>query len=211
MSLAGFIARRRAGLRAEAEAEARTSGRTDAAEPDTAVEAVAPEVDLPDPDSLVAGDDFAAFMGRAVSSQLRTRALRKLWRTNPVLACVDGLNDYDDDYRAMAAGQGPIKTTYEVGRGLKRHVERLAQIDAEAQADARTEGEAATAPDAVPALAPDPASAPDPNPAPPAATGRDDRLADGSDWPASVPQDETEEFPRTAPRRMRFARPEGVA
>ena len=194
MSLSDFIARRRAGLRAEAEAEALAS-----APPVPEVEATdaelpeAVETSLPDPDTLVAGDDFTAFMGRAVSSQLRTRALRKLWRTNPVLACVDGLNDYDDDYRAMAAGQGPIRTTYEVGRGLKRHVERLAQLDAEA------------APlDEAP-------TAPDPDPAPLVVAEASQATAADTGWHPAAPEEESVEIARPAPRRMRFAPPEDVA
>ena len=198
MSLSDFIARRRAGLRAEAEALA-------SAPPVPEVEATdaelpeAVETSLPDPDTLVAGDDFTAFMGRAVSSQLRTRALRKLWRTNPVLACVDGLNDYDDDYRAMAAGQGPIRTTYEVGRGLKRHVERLAQLDAEAAAgtEAAPPGEAPTAPD--------------PDPAPLAVAEASQASAADTGWHPAAPEEESAEIARPAPRRMRFAPPEDVA
>ena len=86
------------------------------------------ELGLPDPDSLVLGDDFKAFMSKSVPEHLRKRALRKLWRSNPVLACVDGLNDYDDDYLAQSLGQGAIKTSYQVGKGMLAHlleVERL--------------------------------------------------------------------------------------
>ena len=86
------------------------------------------ELGLPDPESLKLGDDFKAFMSKAVPEHLRKRALRKLWRSNPVLACVDGLNDYDDDYLTGSTGQGVIKTGYQVGKGMLAHlleVERL--------------------------------------------------------------------------------------
>ena len=203
MSLSGFLSRRRAGLRAEAEAEARALERPiDEAAPSP--EAQAPEAvepSLPDPETLVAGDDFAAFMGRTVSAQLRTQALRKLWRTNPVLACVDGLNDYDDDYRAMAAGQGPLKTTYEVGRGLKRHVERLARLDAEAALEAETAPHGADVAD----------PAPDTDPAPLAAAEESHAAPANTDWHPAAPVEESVEPSRSAPRRMRFADPETVA
>ena len=80
------------------------------------------ELGLPDPDAMVQGDDFKAFLSKAVPAHLRKRALRTLWRSNPVLACVDGLNDYDDDYLAGSFGQGPISTTYQVGKGMLSHL-----------------------------------------------------------------------------------------
>lgn len=92
------------------------------------------ELGLPDPDSLALGDDFKAFMSKSVPQHLRKRALRKLWRSNPVLACVDGLNDYDDDYLAQSLGQGAVKTSYQVGKGMLAHlleVERLKNVEPE--------------------------------------------------------------------------------
>lgn len=80
------------------------------------------ELGLPDPDVMVQGDDFKAFLAKTVPAHLRKRALRTLWRSNPVLACVDGLNDYDDDYLTGSIGQGPISTTYQVGKGMLSHL-----------------------------------------------------------------------------------------
>lgn len=96
------------------------------------------ELGLPDPDSLKMGDDFKAFMSKAVPEHLRKRALRKLWRSNPVLACVDGLNDYDDDYLTGSTGQGPIKTTYQVGKGMLAHL-----LEVERQKNALLDGDVA--------------------------------------------------------------------
>jgi hypothetical protein len=42
-------------------------------------------------------------MKQAVPEELRRLALRKLWRSDPVLANVDGLNDYDLDYTKLGA------------------------------------------------------------------------------------------------------------
>ena len=61
---------------------------------------IAPE-DLPDIDSLHKDSDFTVFMQDGVPEALKRRALRKLWTTDPVLACVDGLNDYDGDYGTL--------------------------------------------------------------------------------------------------------------
>ena len=80
------------------------------------------ELGLPDPDSMIMGDDFKAFMAKTVPAHIRKRALRTLWRSNPVLACVDGLNDYDDDYLTGSTGQGVIKTSYQVGKGMLAHL-----------------------------------------------------------------------------------------
>ncbi|BDY14122.1 hypothetical protein Sulfitobl28_00920 [Sulfitobacter pontiacus] len=80
------------------------------------------EFDLPDPDTLKAGDDFSAFMARAIPEHLRRRALRKLWVSDPALACLDDLVDYADDY-TQASAVTNFTTSYEVGKGLRRHIE----------------------------------------------------------------------------------------
>lgn len=119
--------RRKAAVVAEAVAEERSAEDAVIAEQHeslaekTEVE-VLEELGLPDPDAMVQGDDFKAFLSKAVPAHLRKRALRTLWRSNPVLACVDGLNDYDDDYLTGSFGQGPISTTYQVGKGMLSHL-----------------------------------------------------------------------------------------
>ena len=57
---------------------------------------------LPDIESLDENSDFSAFMKEGVPQALRRRALRKLWRLNPLFANLDGLNDYDDDFTDAA-------------------------------------------------------------------------------------------------------------
>jgi len=60
-----------------------------------------------------------------VPERLRRRALRQLWRLNPVLANLDGLNDYDGDFTNAATDAPGVKTAYQVGKGLLRHVQAL--------------------------------------------------------------------------------------
>lgn len=72
----------------------------EAAAPDGEATAIDP-ADLPDVDSLDKDSDFTAFMQDGVPEALRNRALRKLWTTDPVLANLDGLNDYDEDFGAI--------------------------------------------------------------------------------------------------------------
>ena len=139
-----FWERRKAAVAAEAEAEkcaVDTEKRTEEIEGKEDHEVLA-EMGLKDPDEMQQGDDFAAFMSRDVPEHLRKRALRTLWRSNPVLANVDGLNEYDDDYRAAMLLQKPIKTAYQVGKGMKAHIDEMAR-----QAEAR-ERQEDTAPEA---------------------------------------------------------------
>ncbi len=119
--------RRRAAVAAEAAAEQQATVDAFALEDAAATEEksdteILQELGLPDPMTLVQGDDFKAFMSKAVPAHLRKIALRKLWTSNPVLACLDGLNDYDDDYLTGSTGQGAIKTTYQVGKGMLAHL-----------------------------------------------------------------------------------------
>lgn len=80
------------------------------------------ELNLPAPESLKPGDDFSAFMADSVPQFLRKRALRVLWRSNPVLANLDGLNDYDEDFNAPELTQKVLATAYQVGRGIVSQV-----------------------------------------------------------------------------------------
>ncbi len=126
-----FWSRRKAAVQAEAEAEALAAENEIVAaqhaelEEKTDAEILA-EFDLPDPDTLQAGDDVSGFMAKAVPDRLRRRALRRLWRLNPVLANVDGLVDYGEDYTDAACVIENIQTAYQVGKGMLAHVEAIA-------------------------------------------------------------------------------------
>ena len=103
------------------------------------------ELGLPDPDTMAKGDDFSAFMAKAVPDRIRRRALRKLWVSNPALANLDGLLDYGEDFTDSAKVIENLQTAYQVGKGMLAHVEELAR---QAQQD-REEGDAE---DAAPVL-----------------------------------------------------------
>ena len=104
-------------------------------EPVPAPDGTAPDetaaADLPDPDTLNADSDFTVYLKDGVPEELRQRALRRLWRSNPLLANVDGLNDYDLDYTDKATVVAGLKTLYQVGRGLVVDEDK----DAEAPSD----------------------------------------------------------------------------
>ena len=74
--------------------------------------------DLPDIDSLDKESDFSVFMHEKVPEALRRRALRRLWRVNPVFSHLDGMNDYDEDYTDAALVVEGLKTVYQVGKGM---------------------------------------------------------------------------------------------
>jgi hypothetical protein len=127
-----FWARRRAGVAAEAKAEQVAVEAQALAEEHAALEEMTEaemleELNLPDPDTLVQGDDFSVFMAKAVPDQIRRRALRTLWRSNPVLANVDMLVDYGEDFTDAAMAVENIQTAYQVGKGMLKHVQEMAR------------------------------------------------------------------------------------
>ena len=165
-----FWSRRKAAVQAEAEAERRAAAAAEQAAAEQAVteaqaelteEELLAELGLKDPDTMQQGDDFAAFMQRAVPEALRRRALRRLWLSNPVLANLDGLVDHGEDYTDAATVIPGMKTAYQVGKGMLQHVVALAeQAEALAKAaDAPEDLPEEITADAVPVLA-EPAIAP---------------------------------------------------
>lgn len=134
--LESFWSRRLRAVRAEAEAEAALAARQERDAAEAARNArdatrndaeILEELGLPDPDLLTAGDDFSAFMNAAVPERLRRRALRVLWRSNPVLANLDGLVDHGEDFGDGAMVMPGMKTAYQAGRGMLDHVNALAR------------------------------------------------------------------------------------
>ncbi|WP_108813455.1 DUF3306 domain-containing protein [Loktanella sp. Alg231-35] len=96
-------------------------------------------LDLPNPDTLKQGDDFSAFMAKAVPEAIRRRALRTLWRSNPVLANVDMLVDYGEDFTDSAMVVENMQTAYQVGKGMLKHIEEMARQAAEKENPAAVE------------------------------------------------------------------------
>ncbi|WP_430437150.1 DUF3306 domain-containing protein [Oceanibaculum nanhaiense] len=113
--------------------------------------------ELPDIDSLTAESDFTAFMRKGVPKTLQRKALRKLWASDPVLACLDGLNDYEEDFTDAATVIEGMKSSYQVGRGFLTDAElaenhsvydasRKALIEADEKAEAEETATAETGP-----------------------------------------------------------------
>lgn len=135
-------ANRKAAVQAEAEAlenaeQAAVVAEQHAALAEKPEAEVLAELDLPNPDAMQAGDDFSVFMKETVPAALRNRALRTLWRSDPVLANVDMLVDYGDDFTGKNDPIGLVKTIYRVGKGMLPDEEEIdIEDDAEvAEAD----------------------------------------------------------------------------
>ena len=115
-----------------------------------------------------------------------------------MLANLDGLVDYDDDFTDAATCVPNLQTTYQVGKGLLAHIEHIAKTTTEAAPEptpvALADDDALA--DDVPA---DPEDTPD-NAAPEAP--RDIALANGSER-AYEPDAEPAARPASS-RRMRF-------
>lgn len=77
----------------------------------------APELDLPDVESLTAGSDFTAFMKDGVPAELRRLALRKLWASDPMFNVIDEMVEYGEDYTDAAMVVEGMKSAWEAGRG----------------------------------------------------------------------------------------------
>ena len=147
--MTGFWERRKAAVRAEEAAEERARTAADQAEEQARLdqgsdEEILRELDLPDPDSMAEGDDFSAFLKKAVPERIRRRALRRLWTTDPVLANLDGLVEYGEDFTDAATVVENLQTAYRVGEGMVRHVmetDEQAQAAADDDEDAMVESD----------------------------------------------------------------------
>ncbi|KEJ95152.1 Protein of unknown function [Pseudosulfitobacter pseudonitzschiae] len=133
--MSGFWDRRRAAVAAEAEGEAQAVAAAVQAQEQAELEArddaeLLEELGLPSPDNLVDGAQLRAFLKAQLPQRLKTRALRGFWRSNPVLACLDGLNDYDDDYTLASTAGQTVNTLYQVGKGMVQPIADMLEEEA---------------------------------------------------------------------------------
>lgn len=91
--------------------------------------------ELPDPETLEAGSDFKAFMAENVPGDLRRQALRRLWRVNPIINSLDGLDDYyvTQNFTDAATVVPDLRTLYRVGKGMLDAAGRLEEMAGEAR------------------------------------------------------------------------------
>lgn len=109
---------------ATAEGEAAIAG--ELAEETLTEEELLAKWELPNPDEVVSGDDLTGFFKEGVPEFIRRRALRALWVSNPILANLDGLNDYDTDFTII---EPIISSSYTAGVGYAKKVIEQAFAD----------------------------------------------------------------------------------
>jgi Protein of unknown function (DUF3306) len=85
--------------------------------PPTVAPGAAP-AELPPLDSLTKDSDFSVFMRPGVPESARSAALKKLWRSDPVFANLDGLIEYGDDFAADFRSTAAVATVYRVLQGM---------------------------------------------------------------------------------------------
>ena len=156
--------RRKRGVAPEA---AEASPEPTAPEPEVSPEvleanrAAAEAVDL---ETIGRGSDMSVFERAGVPDWLRRRAFAALWRSDPVFANLDGLNDYDEDFASPSLVMKTFKSAWQAGRGyLKETPEDGAEDEVVETVDAsesvRLESDAPAEPEMlVEVEAPEPAS-----------------------------------------------------
>jgi hypothetical protein len=106
---------------------AKTPADQETPEPTRDGEETTPE--LPAVESLDYDSDYSGFMSEGVSDELRNLALRRLWRSNPVLANLDGLNDYDEDFTFTKTALGTVQSAYKALGGYGRREEEEEEVE----------------------------------------------------------------------------------
>ena len=96
---------------------------------------------LPDIEALDYESDYKGFLDDKVPEAIRRRALRRLWSSSPVLANVDGLVDYGEDFTDAATVIEGMQTAYQVGRGMLTPEERAEEAERKLAAEKEAESE----------------------------------------------------------------------
>jgi hypothetical protein len=86
---------------------------------------------LPPVESLTKESDYTLFMRPEVPEELRQKALRRLWATDPVLSAPDGFDMHTLDYNAVPTFPEGVKTLYRIGQGMFDQHETEAATESE--------------------------------------------------------------------------------
>jgi hypothetical protein len=94
---------------------------------------------LPPVESLTKESDYSDFMRPEVPAELRQKALRRLWATDPILSAPDPADMHNIDYNAVPTFPEGVKTLYRIGKGMFDEIEAEAEKAAKAESD-KTQG-----------------------------------------------------------------------
>jgi Protein of unknown function (DUF3306) len=104
---------------------------------------------LPSVEELTAESDYTVFLADNVPESIKRAALARLWRSDPVFANLDGLNDYDEDYNLANSLIASVRSAYKAGKGYADEAEeKLAQADGDAADEAVGDAESDATPSA---------------------------------------------------------------
>lgn len=132
-----FWSRRKAGVAAELDAQEVALVEAEQEEHEAQLaecsdEELLTEAGLKEPETLTSPEEVQEFLKSALPERLKIRALRRLWRLNPLLANLDGLVDYGEDFTDSALVIENMQTAYKVGKGM---VQKILQSDVLEEAD----------------------------------------------------------------------------
>jgi hypothetical protein len=107
-------------LQSEPESESKNDGEHEMAPDDEPedLDALAKDHGLQTIDSLEADSDFKPFMQGGVPDVLKQAAMSRLWRLDKSFGFLDGMNDYDEDFRVIDKLITLLDTNYKIGRGF---------------------------------------------------------------------------------------------
>lgn len=119
-----------------------------------------PPADLPSVESLTGESDFTAFLADGVPEELKRAALRKLWLSHPAFAIIDGLDDYDEDFRIVDKMLATADELRKVGKDMEGAGEKAETAEPGEGEDEDEAGDEETAAaegdDEAPGAAPEP-------------------------------------------------------
>ncbi len=102
-------------------------------------------VELPPVETLTRDSDYSLFMRGDVASDLRAKALRKLWTLDPHFATIDISECHSIDFNAVQCFPEGLKNTiYRVGSGMVEAVEEIERAEAAEKARQASEQTGAT-------------------------------------------------------------------
>ena len=94
-----------------------------------------------DIEALDYDSDYSTFFKDGVPPLLKQKAMRLLWRSNPVLANIDGLCDYDENFGDPSLILEKFESAYQIGKGyfLEDEVASDEALEADLETDLETD------------------------------------------------------------------------
>jgi Protein of unknown function (DUF3306) len=98
---------------------------------------------LPPVESLTKESDYSVFMRSEVPEELRQKALRRLWASDPILSAPEILDMHNLDYNNVPIFPEGLRTLFRVGQGMLDSLEAEAEEKAAAKPPKSSQTESA--------------------------------------------------------------------